>query len=156
VLACLLSGFWLKSVVPEWIYWKAALIFLSAAELAYGIALAAAILSTLVVGLLFFHWKGCGPKLAVLARPLALCVSTLLASIGAETACAIWQIRAHRFSAMPVGGFGRGGSSSAESRFRTPVAEFALRYDFPDQGDDRDIDVVIMGESSAVGVPFTQ
>ena len=41
------------------------------------------------------------------------------------------------------------------ARFRTPVADVALRTDFPDPPGDRDIDLVILGESSAEGVPYS-
>jgi len=146
---------WLEGRVPESIYWKTELVFLIAAELAYGVAVAAAIPGTLVLGLLFFRRRWSGPSRAALARPLVLCLALLLASLAAEAASAIWQYRAHRFSAMPVGGFWRDTGSSPRSRFRTPVAEFALSTDFPDPVGDRDIDLVILGESSAAGVPYS-
>jgi hypothetical protein len=154
VLACLLLGVWLGSRVPDWIYWKAAVVFLIAAELACGVVLALVVPGTLVLGFQFFRGQQTNARRAALARPLALCVSVLLALVAAEAASAIWQSRAHRFSAMPIGGFGRG-TGSPVSPFRTPVADFNLPTDFPDPVGDRDIDLVILGESSAEGVPFT-
>ena len=48
-----------------------------------------------------------------------------------------------------------GHRSSAESRFAATVNDVPLPSTFPDPPSDRDIDLVVMGESSAAGVPFS-
>jgi hypothetical protein len=55
---------------------------------------------------------------------------------------------------MPIGGLGRELGRADELRFRAPVADVPLRTDFPDPPGGREIDLVILGESSAEGVPF--
>ena len=40
------------------------------------------------------------------------------------------------------------------TRFAKPLKEISLRTDFPDPPGDRDIDLVVLGESSAEGVPY--
>ena len=58
-------------------------------------------------------------------------------------------------SAMPFGGLGRDMGRAPESRFRAIVKDMTLPTAFPDPPSDRDIDLVVMGESSAEGVPFS-
>ena len=146
---------WLESRVPEWIFWQSELVFLIAAEVAYGIAAAVAIVGTTVLGILLLRGMHAVRTRSRMARCFTLCLSLLLASLAAEVASAVWQYRAHRFSAMPVGGFGRETSSRPASRFAEPVAEYALRSEFPDPPADRAIDLVVLGESSAEGVPYS-
>jgi tetratricopeptide (TPR) repeat protein len=147
--------FWVESRIPDWYYWKAELFFLLAAEVAYLAAASTAAVGTAIVGVLFVRQIHERRRRAVLARPLLLCVSVVLASFAIEVACGVWQVRQHHGSAMPVGGFSRNIGQAPESRFRTPAADVALRTDFPDPPGDREIDLVILGESSAEGVPYT-
>ena len=115
----------------------------------------AAAVGTAIVGILFVRGSGSpapgrsGPSVAAL-RVAPSCVDS-----PCEAACGIWQHRLHRGTAMPVGGFGRDIGRALESRFRTPVTDMALPTDFPDPPSDRDIDLVILGESSAEGVPYS-
>jgi len=155
VFLLLTLGVWLEGRVPTWIYWKAKLVFLIAAEVAYAAMMTVAVAGTLIFGFLLFWRRRIPPRRVVFARPLLLCVSLLLASIAAEAACAIWQYRLHRFSVMPVGGFRRETETAPAARYLTPVAEFAVRTDFPDPPGGRDIDLVVLGESSAEGVPYS-
>jgi len=146
---------WLEGRVPTWIYWEAKLVFLIAAEGAYATMTTVAVAGALIFGFLLFWRRRSPARRAAFARPLSLCVSLLLASIAAEAACAIWQYRAHRFSVMPVGGWRRDTARPPDTRFRAPVAEFAVRTEFPDPPGDRDLDLVVLGESSAEGVPYS-
>ena len=100
--------FWLESRIPEWYYWKAELVFLLAAEVAYAVQVTVAVAGTVDRWLPLCASRRDRPRRAVLARPLLACASrSLLASLAAEAACGIWQYRRHRGSAMPIGGFGR-------------------------------------------------
>ena len=90
------SGSGSSASIPEWIYWQAELVFLLAAELAYGLMVAAAIPGALVLGLLLFRPTLSPAGAAVLARPFLLCISLVMASLAAEAAAAIWQYRVHR------------------------------------------------------------
>jgi hypothetical protein len=147
--------FWLESRIPDWYYWKAALVFVLAAELAYAVLVTVAVGGTSTIGVLFVGGKRSQRRRADLARPLLLCVSLLLAAIAGEAACGIWQDRLHGRSAMPIGGFWRDMGRAPESRFRAIVKNMTLPSAFPDPPGDRDIDLVVIGESSAEGVPFS-
>jgi hypothetical protein len=155
VFGLLVLSIWLESRVPRWIYWKAALVFLVAAQLAYGLIVSVAVAGTLVFGFLFFQRRRSPAQRSLCARALVMCVSLLAASMAAEGACAIWRYRLHCFSALPIGGLERAERGPLGRRFLAPVAEFALPTDFPDPPGDRDIDLVVLGESSAEGVPYS-
>ena len=155
VFLVLTLGFWLESRIPDWYYWKAALVFLLAEEVAYAVLVTVAVGGTLTIGVLFVGGKQSQRRRAVLARPLLVCVSLLLAALMGEAACGIWQARLRGRSAMPIGGFGRDIGRAPESRFAATVNDVPLPSTFPDPPSDRDIDLVVMGESSAAGVPFS-
>jgi hypothetical protein len=154
VLLSLLFVFWLHSQIPEWFYWKAGLIFLIALEVGYVAMVTAAAVAILVLGSLALFRRRMGPIGTPLARGLLLCSSLLLAAVAAEAASAAWRFRAHRSSAMPVGGFGRERGTQSEEPVLPRVTEVPLPTDFSDPPGDRDIDLVVVGESSAEGVPY--
>src|SRR5262245_19902377 len=104
VLAGLLAAFWLKSLIPRWVYWKMGLLFLIAVDVAYGVIAAIAILGTLVLGILLFERRRERTSRLTVARGLLLCVSVLMGLAVAEATSAVWQIQSHRDTAMPVGG----------------------------------------------------
>ena len=156
VLCLVILWFWLESSVPAWVYWQTALCFVIAARWAYGVSVAAAIPGTIVLGLLVFRGRRTGHGRAGMARGLILCSSLVLVAIAAEGTSAIWERRLRRKSALPVGALAGDVTTAPEQRFGPPVEEFALRRDFPDPPGDRDIDLVVLGESSAEGVPFSR
>ena len=57
--------------------------------------------------------------------------------------------------ALPAGGLRRQQASGDDPRFPAPAADFPLRTNFPDPPGDNPIDLVVLGESSAEGVPFS-
>jgi hypothetical protein len=142
--------------IPAWVYWKAALFFVIAVEIAYALAAACSILGALVLGFLFVSGKGRGISRPVLARGLLLTIAVLCGSVVAEAVCARWISWSHRFSAVPVGGLSQEENASSSARFAAPLEKIELNLHFPDPPGDRDIDLVVLGESSAEGVPFQQ
>ncbi len=155
VLLGLEAWFWLEGRVPDRAYWRGALGFLIGFEIAYVSAAIAAAAGVVLFGLLALRARRGRRGSPRTARGLLLCASILLAAILAEATAAAWQYRAHRFTAMPAGGLRRDQSSGGESRFRVPEADFPLRTDFTDAPGDNVIDLVVLGESSAEGVPFS-
>jgi hypothetical protein len=140
--------------LPEWVYWKAELIFLIAMEIVYGTAACLSLLGVIVLGALILRVRGRGKGQPLIVRGLLLC-SVLLTSLAlAELTCAVWIARSHRFTVVPVGGLEAKESSRSSARFANPRQEISLRTDFPDSPGDRDIDLVVLGESSAAGVPY--
>jgi hypothetical protein len=140
--------------LPGWVYWKAELILLIAIEISYGIAACLSLLGVIVLSALILRVRGRRKGQPLIVRGLLLC-SVLLTSLAvAELTCAVWIERSHRFSVVPVGGLEAKESSRSSARFANPRQEISLRSDFPDPPGDRDIDIVVLGESSAAGVPY--
>jgi len=145
--------FEVKKRLPSWVFFQAELIFLNVVEVAYGatVIVTALAIPVLVIRLLVARRYG-KPRLPV-ARGLLGCVSVVLALFTAEAVSAIFQSRAHRQAVMPVGG--QQDEPSGESIWRFPPSETPkLPTEFPDPPGDHDIDLVVLGESSAEGVPF--
>jgi hypothetical protein len=152
-LTIILSAFWLRDHVPIWVYWQAALIFLTALKFVYWIVGVLASVGLGVLGFLLF--RGLRPRSRPLvARGLLLCVSLILGMIAAETASTIWLYRSHQRTALPIGGrrddtpFAR---SSLEAR---APRDIPLPTTFAQTKADGEINLVILGESSAEGVPY--
>ena len=139
---------------PEWVYWKAELIFLTVLKIAYGVTASLSLLGTLVLGFLFVRRRGGKASRPVLARGLILCIALLGSLAMAEAVCARWISWSHRSTAVPVGGLGIDERSEPSPRFAQSIEKIDLRSDFPDPRGDHEIDLVVMGESSAEGVPY--
>ncbi len=155
VWAALLAALWVQSHVASWVYWKAGLIVLFVVEFLFIAAGACGALGTPVCALHLLRSRGEGKSRARAARRLALCVSLLVSTAVAESFGAIWIQRVIHSSAVPVGGLApHQQSSQLTARFAAPVENVDLPRAFPDPRGDRTIDVVVLGESSAAGVPF--
>ena len=152
-LAILLAVFWIKDHVQMWVYWQAALIFLIALKLVYWTVLVLTSVGIVVLGFQLF--RGRRPRSRMLMfRGFLLCVSLIFGLIVAETASAISQYRSRRQSALPIGG-GRAGTLSSPSIPASRVPrDIALPMTFPKAKEKGEINVLILGESSAEGVPY--
>ena len=108
----------LERHIPDWYYWKAALILLLLAKVAYTVSLTIVFAGTPFLGYALVRTNRMKRRQPVFARALLLCTSLVLASLAAEAACAIWQHRTRSQSVMPVGGLPRETGSAPKSRFR--------------------------------------
>jgi hypothetical protein len=144
----------LQRDTPEWVYWKAELIFLIALEIAYGVTASLSLLGTLVLAFLLIRRPVNGKSQPAVARGFILCVTLLCSLAMAEAVCTGWMSWSHRSTAVPVGGLGTDERSDPSPRFAHPLQEINLRSNFPDPPGDREIDLVVMGSSSAQGVPY--
>ena len=140
--------------MPEWVYWKSELIFLITIEIAYGTAACLSALGVVVLGTHILKARGRGKRRQWIARVLVLCISLLGGLALAEATCAGWVSWSRRFTVVPVGGLETREASRLSTRFAKPTSEISLRTDFADPPGDRDIDLVVLGESSAEGVPY--
>jgi len=145
---------WLRTNFPEWIYRKAELVFLIAVEISCAVTAALSILGILVLGCLLFRGRRSAKNRLLIARGFVLCVSLLLGLAAAEAGSTVWLRRTHRSSAIPVEGLSQDAPPKAESRFVEPLERVELPTKFPDPPGDREIDLVVVGESSAEGVPY--
>jgi lysophospholipase L1-like esterase len=151
-----IAVFWIESVTPEWVFWQIGLGFLivveSAVGLAAALALAGAIACGALLGLRFYRRA----NLAAAARGLLLSLSVVGALGVAEAACVVWQARHRRGTAVPAGGLRdrEAGDEPLHVTALPAVDQFPSR--FPESADDRQIGILVLGESSAEGVPLSR
>jgi lysophospholipase L1-like esterase len=156
VLLGIVGTLWIKSATPEWVFWKIGLVFLTIVE---GVFVSAAFLSlvgVLVCGVIVFKRSRERRSVRGVGRWLLLSLSTLAALAVAEAGSSVWQQRYHSRTALPVGGVR--GAQSAKAVFH--LAELPtvdqLPSAFRDARDGTQIDILVLGESSAEGVPLSQ
>jgi len=153
VLILLLALFWLYDQIPHWFYWKAAIVFLVALEFAYWLMVALTLVGALVLGFLLFNARR-ERRHPLVSRGFLCCVSLIFALVAAETASAVWQRRSHQRTAVPIGGL-RGEALPTQSSGAVHIPPYIeLPTTFPDGKRDNEINLVVVGESSAEGVPY--
>jgi lysophospholipase L1-like esterase len=150
------SVLWLPARIPARFFWQTGVVFLIAVEFAYCVTAAMTIVGVVVLAALLFKRRGKRTDRGKLFRGLLLCASLAVSLLLAEAATALWVRFAHSGSAVPAGGL-RAASGSGHFYF-TPGAtpEVAAPERFAEKADDHDIDIAVVGESSAEGVPFNQ
>jgi hypothetical protein len=154
VLLGLIAALWLQSQLAAWAHWKVGLALLIALEIAYGISMSAAGLGTLLFGVLIVLRRRGGRVAPSLTRGFLLCGSVLLAALVAEAACAAWRFGTERHSSKPGVGLRTDSLVVSEMRIRRPAFDVSLPTAFDDPPGDRDIDLVVLGDSCAAGIPF--
>jgi lysophospholipase L1-like esterase len=145
--------FAIEDRLPLWFFYQAELIFLNLVEIAYGATL---LVTAIAIPVLLIRLMGArrhGRSRLPMARGLLGCVSVLLALAAAEATTAIFKARADQQAVMPEVVKEDHASAAATWRF-PPPENYTLPTDFPDGASDGDIDLVVLGESSAEGVPF--
>ncbi len=83
-------------------------------------------------------------------------MTILLGCSISEAVCGVWIARSHRNTVVPTGGIEPEDPTASSIRFATPPAGVPLRTEFPDAVSDPQIDLVVVGESSAEGVPYNR
>ena len=133
VVALVLIGFsWFQSATPEWVYWKAKLIFLIVLEIAYGVTAFLSLLGTFVLGFLLSSTSGQGRRASRFWPAGSCCASPFCAAWPlCELVCAGWISWSHRFTAVPVGGLGIDDRTEPSLRFAKPLTQVDLRTRFP-------------------------
>jgi lysophospholipase L1-like esterase len=151
VLFALVAIFWALDHAPDWFWWKTALVTLIAIEIAYALTLALAAPAAIVLGFLVFATRK-RPHRSSLGRWCLLCVSLIGGMIATETVCAAWRYRSHRSTVAPAGEARSLAALLAEHPHapRDPSSSHPSTVSKEDDA----IDIVVLGESSAEGVPF--
>ena len=103
VLLGLVLAFWIHGQLPVGTYWKAGLVLLIALEIGYGVCTSVAVLAALLLVVLMLLRRRSGRTGALLARPLLVCASVLLAAVVAEAGCAVHRILTPSKSEEPAG-----------------------------------------------------
>ncbi len=156
VIVCVLlfGGIWLRSKLSGASLIRAEIVLLSAGQIAYATALATGFLAALLLGPLWLHGRRTGKTRPVVARTFLLGGSLLIAAVLAEAGSAAWQRSRGGRTSIPVGGLGPAEDVDAAWRLPASLEERELPTQFSDPPGDRTIDIAVMGESSAEGVPF--
>ncbi len=149
------GGYWIQSHVPRWMYWKTGLVLLIAAEITYCVTFVSILIGALVLGVLLMEKRRSRAFRRKLARGLLLCVSLAIALVLAETVGGRWLDITHRDSAIPARELAKK-SDGSEYDLRPDAEAGALPTQFENDRDDREIDIAIVGESSAEGVPYNR
>lgn len=145
--------FWLEDHLSRATLWRARLISLIVLELAYGIMAVALGLALPLLGILVYRRHRRPEKRLAYGRCLLLCVSLLLGIVLAEGTAAVWWKRTHRSSALPIGGWEEADRKELRPRMPEALELAEPRASFPEKAD-KVIDLVVIGESSAAGVPY--
>ena len=151
------ASWWGLGRIPAWFFWQAGLVFLLAAEFIYGMVVVLIALALVVLSVLLIRGRDRRlpePWGTAAARGLLLCAALSIGLVAAEVVGAIWQARAHRQTAVPIGGFGRGAETEDSAGPPIAAADVTLPTRFSESSNDRSLDVVVLGESSAEGVPY--
>ncbi len=154
VAIVLISVTRLRHGTPRSVRWEAELTFLFALKIAYEVTASLCLLGTLVLGFLCLRGPRSGLRPRWLARGLALSIALLCSLFVSEVVCAAWISWSHRSTVVPVGGLGTAEPAVPRPRFSYPNSQIDLPSNFPDPPGDRDIDLVVVGGSSAQGMPY--
>ncbi len=153
-VAAVTAAYWLQDHLPRRTIWQAKLYFLIGLELVFGLIGLVTLLLTPILGLLLYRARTRRPEHSAGTRLLLLCVSMLLSLVAGEAAAAVWWHRLHRSSALPVGGWRQIQARQTDPELPAAPEKTRLPAEFPDETGENDIDLVVLGESSAAGVPY--
>ena len=71
-----------------------------------------------------------------------------------EAGTEVWWRRSRRTTTLPIGGLDPTGPEAEEPKLPAPPEQIQLPREFAEDGSDTTVDVVVVGESSAAGVPY--
>ncbi len=140
--------------IPLGVSWKTTLNLLIALEIGYGVALLVTGLAIPVLGFRYFGGRRRRLERPWAARGLLCATSVLIGLLAAEAVISVRQYRAHRTTVLPTIGELDDARKSADWRLPVASGKIGLPTQFSDELTDRGIDLVVLGESSAEGVPF--
>lgn len=155
VLVALSLTLWLETRIHWSFYWRVGLAVAIGLEIAYGVAAVTAPLVLLTLSILLAKGRprAPAPRRRALRAALA-CASVLLGLSFAEAATAVWRTMTEHGRVMPPGGLTSDPREPAPVKAPADLRALAFPTEFPDPRNDREIDLVMVGESSAEGVPY--
>jgi hypothetical protein len=153
VLVFLMTMYWLADHVPARYFWKAGLIFLIALEIAYWLVALLTLLGIVALGLSRLRVPRYR-RHPMISRGLLLCVSLIFGLIASETVGVIWPFRSNQLSAVPIEGLRLDASSAQSSPAALTSRDIPMPTTFAEAKKNGEIDLVVVGESSAQGVPY--
>ncbi|WP_422930224.1 hypothetical protein [Singulisphaera sp. PoT] len=156
-ITVLLGGFGLIDLyerTSEASRWRAALGFVIGLEIAYVVALVTCSIAvpSLIVTLLRARKQR--RKRPWAARALLLCLSLVIGFSVSEVVAAVVRARYLRSTAVPVGGLKEASDKGLKGEMPRRLDEVVLPETFPEPTPKGQVHLVIVGESSAAGVPY--
>jgi hypothetical protein len=148
---CFIDWFAIQKRAPVWLYWQTELVLLISIEIAYGVALLASGTAVPVLSYLWLSARRHGQARPRIARWLLCSTSVLIGLLAAEAAIVI---RENRLARTKVSLDPQESRKKEAGRLPPSREKIALRAHFPDEPSREDFDLVVLGESSAEGVPF--
>jgi lysophospholipase L1-like esterase len=154
-LVVMLLLFWLSHQVGNPAFWRAGLVFLAILEWTYCITALSLFVGVPTLVLLVLRGRRLGARRLAVFRAVLTVVSLAFSLIVAESIAAVRLQQGQRSTIVPVGGFRRGAQVDPQTMWPpVSLAEVPLPSTFPDPPGDAEIDLVVVGESSAEGVPY--
>ena len=150
----LVDWFWIRKRIPLWLFWRTELILLITLEIAYGLSLLLAGVAIPVLGFRYFGGRRQGLERPGAARGLLCATSVLIGLLAAEAVIAVRQHESQSATVVPVTGQPSDAVESPPWRFPVASGKIGLPTQFSEKPTEGGIDLVVMGESSAEGVPF--
>jgi hypothetical protein len=154
LMVVVVAGFAIYDHVAPWVLWRAGLGFLVAVEAAYGATVLGILVGVPILAVALYRRRGDRTRRLRIARGLALGVSTALALGLAEGGAAAlrWQ-EDQGTGPRQAGGKRPAAEVQGMPGSRVP-RQIALPETFEDAPGDPTVDIVMLGESSAEGVPY--
>ncbi len=152
-LGALVLFFWVGDHVPRRDLWRVALGFLIALEAVYFAVAVVSLVAVPALSVVLWRARHRGTRRPAAARGLLLGVSLLIGLGVCETVAGFWQGRLAGPNLSPVDDDARGTQSQQSRRlFETGAVDLPLT--FSEAGEAGDVHTVVVGESSAEGVPY--
>jgi hypothetical protein len=148
---------WLVDQYRQPRFWQAGLAVMTVLESVYLAAVSCVVVGIPVLTLLVVRGRRRGARRPLAARALLACGSLAMCVLLAESIGALCLARSRRTSAVPVGGLEQVPWIDPQKMWPPVTGEdVALPEQFPDPLGDTEIDLVMVGESSAEGVPYNE
>jgi hypothetical protein len=149
-----LDWFRILRQIPTWFLWKSEIVLLVGLEAAYGASLTVAVLAIPVLSSVCLAGRRRGHMPLRSARWLLCTASLLIGLLAAEAVVFLRQNQSSRMPILPGATDPRVSREGPMGRLPPTGEKVGLREHFPDETGDGAIDIVVLGESSAEGVPF--
>lgn len=147
--------FWLDERIHWSFYWRAGLAAAVALGIAYEVVIVVAPLGLVVLLTALAKGRPRTPGRRRCAARFTLAFASVILSLSvAEAATAVWRSLTESGRTLPPGGLTTDPREPAPLKAIADLRAATFPSEFPDPDNDREIDVVMVGESSAEGVPY--
>jgi lysophospholipase L1-like esterase len=134
-LAVILSPPWIRVLLTSARIRRVAISLLIGLKITYGVVLVGALIGTIVLGAIFYRARRMALRRPIVARGLLLCCACMIGLPFAEAIAARWRAPV-RYVPSP------------------PSSDPELTTRFAEPHGDSEVNLVVLGESSAAGVPY--